>query len=109
MRRKATDPSAKSATPATSDSSDPSERHAADSPKPLPPRAERKRGEAPVDEALVDEAVAETLPASDPISPYSRETSKPVRLNDEDEPESDKVTASEAQPPAKWQGWKRGE
>ncbi len=76
-----------------------------DKPKPLPPREERKHSEAAAQEALVDEAVAETMPASDPISPYSRETSKPVELKEDERPASD----SDAEPPAKWQGWKRGE
>jgi hypothetical protein len=61
--------------------------------------------EAGVDEALVDEAVAETMPASDPISPYSHETSKPVDLKKDERPAGGKDT----EPPAKWQGWKRGE
>lgn len=77
----------------------------ADKVKPLPPRDERKHSEAAVDEALVDEAVAETMVASDPISPYSRETSQPVQLKDEERPAGDDNDA----PPAKWQGWKRGE
>jgi|LNFM01.1.fsa_nt_gb hypothetical protein len=78
---------------------------AADKPKPLPPLTERKHREAGVDEALVDEAVAETMPASDPISPYSHEASKPVDLKKDERPTGGKDT----EPPAKWQGWKRGE
>lgn len=77
----------------------------ADKVKPLPPRSERKHSEAAVDEALVDEAVAETMVASDPISPYSRETSKPVQLRDDEE----QPAGSDEAPPTKWQGWKRGE
>jgi hypothetical protein len=78
---------------------------AVDKPKPLPPREERKNSEAAVDEARLDEAVAETMAASDPISPFSRETIKPVELKEEERPAS----GEETEPPAKWEGWKRGE
>lgn len=69
---------------------------------------EPPKTEDPVDETLVDEAVAETLPASDPISPYSPATSKPVRLQEDDGRETSEEVAS-GEPPAEWQGWKRGE
>jgi hypothetical protein len=68
----------------------------ADKPLPVLPKEHRGHGEA-----LVDEAVAETLPASDPISPYTPQSGKPVALDDEQRRSSE--------PGKRWDGWTSSE
>jgi hypothetical protein len=70
-----------------------------DKPMVVPPRGHRAHGEA-----LVDEAVAETLPASDPISPYSAQQSRPVALAQPAERSGTPVESAPA-----WNGWTRAE
>jgi hypothetical protein len=72
-----------------------------DKPLHVPPKGHQAHGEA-----LVDEAVAETLPASDPISPYSAQQSRPVALPGADDARRGQQPVESAPP---WNGWTQGE
>lgn len=74
-------------------------RDPADHTPPIPPR-----GQGAHSEALVDEAVAETLPASDPISPYSHASSRPVAS-----PSAQRAPGPPVEQAPPWSSWTRND